>query len=151
MLQADLSFCTHELQNWFPGFLSSVSFASSGFFLVKFGLNCQLLTQNYFSSGIWCVGVKFSFVSFCNGVEFSLFLVCVLELNSLFLVCLLLLNTFFLVFVLESNYLLLVCVLHRALAPLNSCSGKSWCPSISNIITATVGFCHRHWGCMEVV
>ena len=30
--------------------------------------------------------------------------------------------------------------MHRALAPLDACSGKSWCASISNMITATVGF-----------
>ena len=40
---------------------------------------------------------------------------------------------------------------HRALARFDSCSGKSWYASDGNIITATVGFCHRPWGCDEGV
>ena len=40
---------------------------------------------------------------------------------------------------------------HRALAPLDSCSRKSWYASDSNVIRATVGFCHRSWGYDEGV
>ena len=41
--------------------------------------------------------------------------------------------------------------IHRALSPLDSCSWKSGYASINNMITATVGFCHRPWGCIEGV
>ena len=42
-------------------------------------------------------------------------------------------------------------VTHKSLAPLDSCSGKSWYASDRNVIKATVGFGHRSWGCDEGV